>query len=325
MASLVNSKDIMEELLKIKFEKPLLVRMPTEASSQLHPSTQLHEKRRELDAIEQTLQSRKQDYSTKIETMEQRAVELAKKEQALKEWLFRYDKFLKENSDKRDRALRKVGAEINMQVQKDREIKRLRKEIESLMLLKAKTKQKVERYSIYHQYLDGVQNSSEEFSELREILDRHETLVMTYQELRERDQRNEELIDQYQSLSVKYMEDTHTEILACNNRLSELQSAYDKAHVRAGQWESSWTHIKNTAAKKTILLGQVKMACHNLYQIILKVTKKGMFGEADPSTDDATKQLLKINEVIEDLQFVINEVKKTQEKISVASDAVIVY
>ena len=55
-----------------------------------------------------------------------------------------------------------------------------------------------------------------------------------------------------------------------NNQLAQLQTRLDKAQSNAVKWESKWTHIQNTAAKKTLLLGRIKIAIHNLYQVKLK-------------------------------------------------------
>lgn len=51
--------------------------------------------------------------------------------------------------------------------------------------------------------------------------------------------------------------------------------------------ESRWAHIQNTAAKKTLLLGTIKMATLNLFQIVSKQLKE----TAPVSLEDTHKQL----------------------------------
>ncbi|KAM8813452.1 coiled-coil domain-containing protein 42 isoform 2-T2 [Rhynchonycteris naso] len=70
--------------------------------------------------------------------------------------------------------------------------------------------------------------------------------------------------------------------------------------------ESRWAHIQNTAAKKTLLLGTVKMATLNLFQIVSKQLKETTY----VSLEDTHKQLDMIQQYIQDLSDIWAEVKK---------------
>ncbi|WP_411017660.1 hypothetical protein, partial [Salmonella sp. s51090] len=74
----------------------------------------------------------------------------------------------------------------------------------------------------------------------------------------------------------------------------------------AVKWESVWTHIKNTAAKKTLLLGRIKMATHNLFQLVNRHQKQS------GSTELTEEQLSKIQTFIMDLTQITTEIKRAE-------------
>ncbi|XP_004857567.1 coiled-coil domain-containing protein 42 isoform X3 [Heterocephalus glaber] len=70
--------------------------------------------------------------------------------------------------------------------------------------------------------------------------------------------------------------------------------------------ESRWAHIQNTAAKKTLLLGTIKMATLNLFQVVSKQLKEA----TQVSLEDTHKQLDMIQQFIQNLSDIWAEVKK---------------
>ena len=74
---------------------------------------------------------------------------LVEKEYQLKKSFMKFDKFLKENETKRDRALVKFRKERNAKKLKEEEISKLLVEVERLRRHRDQTIQRLERFSKY--------------------------------------------------------------------------------------------------------------------------------------------------------------------------------
>ncbi|KAJ8312109.1 hypothetical protein KUTeg_009482 [Tegillarca granosa] len=264
----------LEEYFRTTFEDKLLVKMPEREDDHLTPATRLLEKRREMAEVKQALDAQKEEFQMKMESLQQRRGELEKRECELKEALLNFDHFLKEEKS-------------------------------SLVMDKDKLQGKLERYMIYQKYMEKVLEAGDEFHEMRDIIARHDTLVATHEDLLERDQKNQEEIEKQRQDLAKYKESKKIEILGFNNQLSGLQTKLDTAQSEAVKWESRWTHIKNTAAKKTLQLGKIKMATHNLYQLVKKHQKQAA------GVEETSEQLHQIQMFLEDLTDIVKDLKKS--------------
>lgn len=297
----------MEDYFKSTFEDNLLVKMPQSEANHLTPATRLLEKRREMSEVEQALSAQKEEFQMKMETLQQRRDELERKEQQLKESLLKFDKFLKENDLKRARALKKTKAEQDLGRQKDREMARLTEEIDELSTVVARQKKMVAKYGVYQQFMEKVLELSEEFDETREIIARHDTLVHTREDLLDHDHENQDDIEAERLSLKKFTEEKNNEILSYNNELAHLQTRLEQAEGQAVKWESEWTRIQTTSAQKTLLLGQIKMATHNLFALMCKHLHRKM---PPQETDQTLLQLDKIHAFIKDLTDITNEIKR---------------
>ncbi|RMX56324.1 hypothetical protein pdam_00019253 [Pocillopora damicornis] len=300
----------LEEYFRTTFEDKILVKMPEREDDHLTPATRLLEKRREMSEVEQALAAQKEEFQMKMESLQQRREELDRKEYQLKESLLKFDKFLKENDSKRARALKKAAEERDMRRAKDREIARLKEETATLMKERDHIQYKLERNVIYQQYLEKVLESAEEFQEIREVIARYDTLTATHQDLLERETKNQEKYEKEKGRLVKFTEEKNNEILNYNN-----QTQLERAQSVAVKWESQWTHIQNTAAKKTLLLGRIKMATHNLFMLVNRHLKQNTVIE------HTEKQLEKIQVFIQDLTQITNEIKRAETAATNATSA----
>jgi len=303
----------LDDYFKSTFEDKLLVKMPEREDDYLTPATRLLEKRREMNEVEQALAAQKEEFQMKMESLQQRREELERKEHQLKESLLKFDKFLLENDSKRNRAVKKAHDERELRRAKEKDIVRLRAEMDELIAERDRYQKKLEKNSIFQKYMEQVQESTEEFSEIREIMGRYDTLVATHVDLVERDQKNQDAIENEKSRLVRFTEDKNNEILNCNNQLAELQTRLDQAQSKAVKWESKWAHIQNTAAKRTLLLGRIKIATHNLFQLVNKHLKTPPpLQGSGIQVDDTSAQLEKIQMFIQDLSQITQEIKRVE-------------
>ena len=296
----------LEEYFRKTFEDKLLVNMPERDDDHLTPATRLLEKRREMAEVEQALTAQKEEFQMKMESLQQRREELERKEYQLKESLLKFDKFLKENDSKRARALKKASDEKDATRGKDKEIEKLSDEINMLVHYKDKTQNKLEKYAKFQKYLDRVLEVADEFQEIREITARYDTLMATHNDLLANENQNQDQTEQEKACLNRFIEDKNNEVLNYNNLLAQLQTELEKTQSKAVKWESTWTHIQNTAAKKTLLLGRIKMATHNLFMLVHKHVKQTV------PIDSTPDQLQKIQIFMQDLTQITNEIKRSE-------------
>nr|XP_054773629.1 coiled-coil domain-containing protein 42 homolog [Lytechinus pictus] len=172
---------------------------------------------------------------------------------------------------------------------------------------KDKLLQRLNKHKLFHRFLERTLESAEEFHEIREVIARHETLVATHRDLVEKANRTQDAVEKEKARLGKFTEEKNNEILHYNNQLATLQTQLDTAQSEAVKWESVWTHIKNTAAKKTLLLGRIKMATHNLFQLVSRHAKTASLG-----TENTLEQLTKIQTFIMDLTQITTEIKRAE-------------
>ena len=127
-----------------------------------------------MSQVDNALAAQRDDYKMKLETLNQRKEELERRENQLKETLRMYDKYLKEDELKRERATRKIKQESELITIKDRELLELQKERTEFVNVIRDQKQTISDNMKYKEYLEKeVKNSPEEFTEIGDIISRY--------------------------------------------------------------------------------------------------------------------------------------------------------
>ncbi|XP_010873655.1 coiled-coil domain-containing protein 42 [Esox lucius] len=249
-----------------------------------------------------------QSFESTLKALRVRKKELREKEEQRKEYLKKFDNFLNDNEVKRYRAVRKAGRERELTNQKQAELATLQEEMEALIKERDRLEKRVQKNAIYPRYLDKVVQASEQFQEARQVMSRYDTLMLNREDLVRTTQQNQESTEKARAQLARFTEQSNDTLLHYNNTLAQLQSQLDQARAEGLIWESRWAHIQNTAAKKTLLLGTIKMATLNLYQSVWKRGKDN--GESPVLPEDTLKQLEKIQMFLADLISIWEEVSK---------------
>ncbi|XP_040857120.1 coiled-coil domain-containing protein 42 isoform X1 [Ochotona curzoniae] len=287
----------------------LLQKFPNLEDQSDSPSIRLLEKKKEAKIVHQAMEQKKEMFQRRMEMLTMRWEELGVKEAQLKAYIQKFEQFIQENDQKRIRALKKANKERDLKRQRIRELAKAKQEIVALRVEHQRLSAKLQDYAIFNKYLEKVVENSE-FEEIHEVIARYKTLVSMHHDLMQSAQEGQENIERAKARLARYMEEKDDEILQHNNDLARLQMRFDRARSDVIIWESRWAHIQNTAAKKTLLLGTIKMATLNLFQIVNKQLKD----MAHVSLEDTHKQLDMIQQFIQDLSDIWSEVKKKEQQ-----------
>ncbi|KAL0979318.1 hypothetical protein UPYG_G00183600 [Umbra pygmaea] len=297
----------LEDYFRTVFEEHL-TQLPVPDRDLLTGATRMILKQKEVREVDKQLQTHVEESELKKESLRRRKEELLQKEEKLKESLFKFDKFLKENDSKRRRGEKKAEREREAVRQKEEERERLEAECATLEACRLRLQRRVEKNAFYWTFLEQVLHLAK-YEEVRELLGRFVTLLSTRDQLQQNDMMMEQA-DRHRGALQTYIDQQCCGLLQKTNLLSQLQTELDQKHADTLRWENTWNHIQTTAAKETLLLGQIKVVTLNLYHMVGGTTGQ----EEGVSIDDTVAQLEKIQLFIQDQSAIVNNLKESPSK-----------
>ncbi|XP_026540411.1 cilia- and flagella-associated protein 73 [Notechis scutatus] len=302
------ASDLEERVRAAIQEKLTMMKIPEKENDFLPSSCCLLEKQRELAEVEKTFSATKEDFQKKMDHLQQRRQELERKEGQLKQAILKFDKFLKENDAKRSRAMRKAEQEKQQMAHKKVEAERLQEEIARLTTAKTRLQGRLAAHKPFCEYLQEVLGKTEQFQDISELIGRFETLRATQVSLVRREQVAREAVEEERSRLQQYLDESSNRILQQNNMVAELQDQLEQTQGKVLELESNWICIQNTAASKTLELGQIKLAALNLFQMVIKHRKLPM----NVPQEDTDAQLDAVQLCVEDLTAILADFRKAE-------------
>ncbi|NXM69369.1 CCD42 protein, partial [Serilophus lunatus] len=230
-------------------------------------STRVLLKRREVTEVEQELQSQREEFRQRMKRLAQRREQLARKKEQHRDVVLKFDGFLKASAAGRERALRRAGEERARALARGAEAARLRRELEGLLRHRERLARRLRSLRRFGDYLRDALARMGQFQDMPAVLAHFGVLAGARAALAQEAEAGEERLAQSRARLQRYEEETSTELLGTRNELAQLHTRLEAAQQDVLQWESCWVQVQSTATQKSLLLGQIKLAVLNLFQL----------------------------------------------------------
>ncbi|KAI9331078.1 hypothetical protein BDR26DRAFT_938572 [Obelidium mucronatum] len=238
-------------------------------------STLLLQKKKEMNLVQANLEKKRAEFSKRMEECREKQEELRVKQKQIRDRVTKFEKFLKENDAKRQRANVKALSEKKMREQKEMEYGQL----QHLQLdLQTKTKnilKLIKKYQIYENYLQSVVDIlPPDYLDINEphvndIIMRHKTLVETNEDLIQMVQLNQDGIEERQSSLTALIKNKNDLILVYNSQLGTQQKYLDKLKQESAYKEQRIEERDKTGKERSRMIGETKLAINNIYDRIV--------------------------------------------------------
>ncbi|XP_016898464.1 coiled-coil domain-containing protein 42-like isoform X2 [Cynoglossus semilaevis] len=235
-----------------------------------------------------------------LENLHKNVNELHKDHAGARQLHSSFDMFLKDEDAAK--TVEKAEQQRREVLQKKEQIQILKKEKAKLEARKQKLHHHLLRLTVYQVTIEQVVKMTK-FKHAQLVVDHLESQFHLREQLCQREKEAQEQAEQ-QRKAVATLDDQHNLMqLQMNNQLAKLQTKLEETRSEAVTWERKWNHIQETAAKKTLLLGQIKMATLNLYEM----TSDALESEEVENMENTEKQLYKIQMFIQDYKDIVQQ------------------
>lgn len=232
------------------------------------PVTKLLEKRRQILEVEKGLVEQKIMFNERHRVAQERRTEIDLKSKLLQDSHVKFDKYLKENDIKKNRAIQKLKEEVSHNEQKTQEIDQLKSQILSLELQNKQQEAQVANGAKYHGYLESVVEQMEDFLEIKDVISRHIALSSIDSELRIRQRKVQDNVESLKIRLQSLLDEYVTQKLHLNNALTSKKVKMEGLEAVTMEWQQTLDTNVDNASQKSLELGQIRMATNNLFTLV---------------------------------------------------------
>ncbi|XP_033978219.1 coiled-coil domain-containing protein 42-like [Trematomus bernacchii] len=247
----------------------------------------------------QDLDNENQEKQEELENLQQREDEWQEKIKKANKMNLSYEKILRDQyTECSERATRERKEVLHLDAEYERLVVELAEELQS--------KQERERQLVkLTPYAVSFERAAKltKFKDAKSLADHMENLLRIRESHLQKDLKKREKYDELRRTLQSNQEQHRLMRLQKNYELSQMEVEHEKARSEVLEWERKWNHIQETASKKTLLLGQIKMATLNLYEMTCQDEK------ADEVVDinDTEKQLDQVKTFMQDTDDMVKQ------------------
>ncbi|NWX11553.1 CCD42 protein, partial [Aegotheles bennettii] len=227
----------------------------------LPPSTRLLLKRQELVEVEKALQGQREELWRRMERVAQRRQQLDQREEQLQDLLLKYEAFLKASAARRAQVLQRAD------VGQGARATHLHQELRGLLHRRERLARRLRSLRCFREYLEAVLAHGGQFQDIPAMLARFRALAAARAALAQEAEAGRERLAQGWAQLRRYQEMASSELLHTHTELAQLRTRLEATRREVLQGESRWAHVQGVATQKTLLLGQIKLAVLNLFQL----------------------------------------------------------
>ncbi|KAJ3151414.1 hypothetical protein HDU86_006114 [Geranomyces michiganensis] len=237
-------------------------------------STLLLQKKKEMQAVQAELEKRRLEFAKRMADCKERQEGLRAKQKQIRDRVTKFEKFLKENDAKRQRANLKAQTEKKLREQKEQELYTLQRQLHQEQLKYSNIQHLIKKYQIYESYLQGVVDIlPPDYLDVNEphindILMRHKTLVETNEDLMGAVQTSQDDIESEQARLGELVKDKNDLILVHNSTLGTQQKRLDRIKQECAYLEQRLEERDNTGKERMRMLSESKLAINNIFNRI---------------------------------------------------------
>ncbi|XP_030747560.1 coiled-coil domain-containing protein 42 homolog isoform X3 [Sitophilus oryzae] len=260
----------------------------------------------QLEKTTRKLTAKRNAYQQKRKCVLEMWKDLQVKEESFRQNFIRFNQFVKENQEKKERAANKIMEQNSLKQERERKMNALLEICEQIKKVKAKMDANIGRYRIYEEFLMEVVDYDSSMQSINDLLKRYDALIEARKELNDIQQRDLNKLEKAKSNLMKLIEEKNFIIMGLNNQIANLQARYENANIKALESETLVTQIKNNAVKQMAEIDMVKNSIWNVY-VHMAASKKHPIKIKKEKVEE---QIMYLNRTLTELAKINRMIKK---------------